>query len=126
MSQPTHQVWIPALHRDLTGGVEVVEIAAASVGEIVRELDARFPGMEARLCDGGRIRPYISVAVNGEITRRGLHHRLREPSEIHFVPSLGGGTGKRCSFDTPDLPAKSKWTALSAVHSLTLWQQAAY
>lgn len=86
-----HQVWIPALHRDLTSGADMVEVPGGSIKEVVDELEARFPGIEARLCDGGRIRPYISVAVNGEITRRGLHQRLREPSEIHFVPSLGGG-----------------------------------
>ncbi len=87
-----HEVWIPALHRDLTGGDEVVEVSGDSVGEVVASLEERYPGIEARLCDGDRIRPYISVAVNGEITHRGLRQRLREPSEIHFVPSLGGGT----------------------------------
>lgn len=95
MTQILHQVWIPALHRDLTDGVEVVELSGNSVAEVVGGLDDRFPGMEARLCDGDRIRPYISVAVNGEITRRGLRQRLDEPSEIHFVPSLGGGAGQR-------------------------------
>lgn len=88
-----HKVWIPALHRDLTGGKEIVDISGSNVGEVISGLDAQFPGIADRLCDGERIRPYISVAVNGEITRRGLRQRLREASEIHFVPSLGGGTG---------------------------------
>jgi sulfur-carrier protein len=86
-----HQVWIPALHRDLTDGEEVVEVGGDSVGEVVANLESRYPGIEARLCDGDRIRPYISVAVNGDVTRRGLRQKLGEPSEIHFVPSLGGG-----------------------------------
>lgn len=86
-----HDVWIPALHRDLTHGVEVVKISATTVGELIAQLDAAYPGMAARLTDGGRIRPYISVAINEEITHRGLHQKLRAPSEIHFVPALGGG-----------------------------------
>lgn len=86
-----HEVWIPAVHRDLTGGAETVKIAGATVGEVVAALDARFPGMAARLLDRGRIRPHISVAINGVITHRGLHQRIPEPSEIHFVPALGGG-----------------------------------
>jgi molybdopterin synthase sulfur carrier subunit len=86
-----HEVWIPALHRDLTGGAETVKVGGATIREVVANLDARFPGMEARLCEGGRIRPYISVAVNGEITPRGLHQRLTQASEVHFVPALGGG-----------------------------------
>jgi molybdopterin synthase sulfur carrier subunit len=88
-----HQVWIPALHRDLTGGVEVVEVSGDSVAAVIASLETSYPGIEARLCENGRIRPYISVAVNSEITRRGLRQKLREPSEIHFVPSLGGGAG---------------------------------
>lgn len=86
-----HQVWIPALHRDLTDGQEIVEVGGDTMGEVIANLDECFPGIGARLCDGDRIRPYISVAVNGEVTRRGLRQKLREPSEIHFIPSLGGG-----------------------------------
>lgn len=86
-----HEVWIPALHRDLTEGAEVVKVSGETVGELIENLDARFPGLAARLTDNGRIRPYISVAINGTISHRGLHQKLREPSEIHFVPSLGGG-----------------------------------
>lgn len=86
-----HDVWIPPLHRDLTQGVEVVKISGETVGELIANLDAKFPGMAARLLDNGRIRPYISVAINGVISSRGLHQKLREPSEVHFVPALGGG-----------------------------------
>jgi molybdopterin synthase sulfur carrier subunit len=86
-----HEVWIPPLHRDLSQGVETVKIGGENVGELIANLDAKFPGIAARLTQDGRIRPYISVAINGIITHRGLHQKLREPSEIHFVPSLGGG-----------------------------------
>ncbi|MBX3014380.1 MAG: MoaD/ThiS family protein [Caldilineaceae bacterium] len=86
-----HQVWIPSLHRDLTAGAEVVTVAGETVGEVVAQLEARFPGMEARLCEDGRIRPYIAVSVNSEVTRRGLRQRLTAPSEIHFIPALSGG-----------------------------------
>lgn len=91
MSTLEHDVWIPALHRDLTGGVETVRVAGDTVGEVIARLDSLYPGIQARLCEEDRIRPYISVAVNGEITRRGLRHKLTAPSEIHFVPALGGG-----------------------------------
>ena len=86
-----HVVWIPSLHRDLTGGVEKVTIEGETVGEIVAALDARFPGIEERLCEEGHIRPYIAVSVNGEISQRGLRHRLTEQSDIHFIPALSGG-----------------------------------
>jgi molybdopterin converting factor small subunit len=86
-----HEVWIPALYRDLTEGQEIVKMEGETVGELIANLDLRFPGIAGRLTDDGRIRPYISVAINGTISHRGLHQKLREPSEIHFVPALGGG-----------------------------------
>ena len=90
-TEKEHTVWIPSLHRDLTGGVETVAVAGATVRAVVAELDARFPGIYDRLCEEGRLRPYVSLAVNGVIETRGLRTRLDTPSEIHFVPALGGG-----------------------------------
>lgn len=86
-----HDVWIPALHRDLTGGVETVSIEGATVGEVVANLEERFPGIEGRLCEDGKLRPYIAVSVNGEVSHRGLRERLSDRSDIHFIPALSGG-----------------------------------
>jgi sulfur-carrier protein len=86
-----HEVWIPALHRDLTGGVETIKVSATSVGELIDRLDEQFPGMRDRLSEDGRIKPYISIAINGEVMQRGLRQKLTQPSEIHFVPAVGGG-----------------------------------
>ena len=38
----THDVWIPALHRDLTAGVEQVTVTGETVGALVDELDRAF------------------------------------------------------------------------------------
>lgn len=86
-----HDVWIPAVHRDLTGGVETIELTGDSIGQLIDQLDERYPGIKDRLCDGERVRPHIAVAVNGTISHRGARQRLNEPSEIHFVPAMSGG-----------------------------------
>lgn len=87
----SHVVWIPSLHRDLTNGVEKVTVDGDNMAAVVTALDARFPGIADRLCEDGRIRPYIAVSVNGEISQRGIRHRLTEDSDIHFIPALSGG-----------------------------------
>lgn len=86
-----HEIWIPALHRDLTGGVEIVQVEGDTVGAVVTQLEAIYPGFAARLSEDGKLRPNIAVAVNGEVSHRGLRHRLTEPSEVHFIPALSGG-----------------------------------
>lgn len=86
-----HEVWIPSLHRDLSGGQEIVQVEGDTIGDVIGELDARFPGMSERLCEDGRIRPHIAVAVNGVISTKGARQRLTEPSELHFIPAMSGG-----------------------------------
>lgn len=88
---PTHSVWIPSLYRDLTGGEETVAVSGSTVGEVIDALEERFPGIEKRLCDEGRVRPNIAVSIDGEVTPRGKNQRLTEPVEIHFVPAMSGG-----------------------------------
>lgn len=87
----THDVWIPPVHRDLTAGVERVQVEAATVGEVVAALDERFPGLGARLVHDNRLRPGIAVAIDGVIATRGLRQKLVAPGEIHFVPAMAGG-----------------------------------
>jgi sulfur-carrier protein len=84
-------VWIPALLQPLTGGEEKVVVQGATVQEVVDNLEARYPGVKERLCDGGEIRPHIAVAVDGDVTPEGLDQQVQESSEIHFIPALSGG-----------------------------------
>ncbi len=84
-------VWIPPLLRELTGGRESVSVPGQTVRQVVDALEATYPGLRARLCDGDRLRPGLSVVVDGAVSRRGLGHPLDEASEVHFVPAVSGG-----------------------------------
>ncbi|UCC62533.1 MAG: MoaD/ThiS family protein [Anaerolineae bacterium] len=84
-------VWIPALLRDLTGGQESVTVPGETVRQVIENLERAYPGIEARLCEDGRLRPNISVAVDGRVSRQGLRQRLAETSEVHFLPVISGG-----------------------------------
>ena len=84
-------VVIPAQLRKLTGNVAAVEVQATSVDQALDELDGRFPGIRARLCQDGRIRAGLAVAVDGTMSSRGLLQKLQPESEVHFLPAIGGG-----------------------------------
>ncbi len=84
-------VWIPSLLQSLTDGAEKVEVSGATVGEIINNLEARFPGVKERLVTGGEIRPHIAVAIDGDVSPEGLEQDVQESSEIHFIPALSGG-----------------------------------
>lgn len=85
------RVYIPALLRTLTGGRAEVEVAGATVREIVANLEAQYPGMQDRLVEGGRLRPNVSVAVNDEITPLGLMEAVPPSGEVHFITAIRGG-----------------------------------
>ena len=87
----SHEVWIPAVHRDLTDNTETVKLEGTTIGDLIDQLDERYPGIKGRLCDGDKVRPHIAVAINGVIAHRGARQRLTEPSEIHFIPAMSGG-----------------------------------
>lgn len=77
--------------RSLTNGAEKVTVLGTTLREVLDNLDKAYPGLKERLCEGGRITPTITVVVDGEMGVEGLHHPIREQSEIHFLPVISGG-----------------------------------
>jgi molybdopterin synthase sulfur carrier subunit len=84
-------VFIPPLLQDVTGQVAQVEVAGATVRQIVAALEARYPGVRERLCIDDALRPGLSVAVNGVVSSLGLLQKVPDGSEVHFLPAVGGG-----------------------------------
>ena len=86
------EAWIPTQLQPLTGGVRRVEAQGGTVGEVVAELERRFPGIEARLVLEGDVMPGMSVVVDGDQTHLGLLQPVADSSEVHFIPAVGGGS----------------------------------
>ncbi len=85
-------VFVPALMRRLTGGAEKVTAPGANLRQVIASLDKSYPGFRAEILDAeGQIRPGIAVAIDGETTHLGLLEPVRESSEVHFIPAIGGG-----------------------------------
>jgi molybdopterin converting factor small subunit len=88
------QVYLPRSLLNLFPAAErrpVVE--AATVDELIGRLDARWPGMRARLCEAGpRLREHINVFVDGE--RATLATPLEPTSTVHVIPAVSGGVGQ--------------------------------
>ena len=84
-------IFIPAPIRNLTQGKASVVVAGSSVHEAIESLEAEYPGVKERLCDEERIRPNISVMVDGQVSHLKMREKLREDSEVHFVIAISGG-----------------------------------
>jgi molybdopterin synthase sulfur carrier subunit len=84
-------VWIPSLLRQLTNGQKSISIQGDTVRQVIENLEITYPGIKERLCDEDRLRPSISIVVDGQTSTLKLRHRLRESSEVHFVIAISGG-----------------------------------
>jgi molybdopterin synthase sulfur carrier subunit len=84
-------VRLPGVLVDLfPGSRRSVEMAAATVGEMMDELDLMWPGMRDRLCDSTpAIRKHINVFIDGERAR--LDTRIEPGTEVFVLTAISGG-----------------------------------
>ena len=67
-----------------------MEARGATVLEVIRDLDARLPGLANRVLDAGpTLRTHLNVFVDGE--RVGLDARVRPGARVHVIPAVSGG-----------------------------------
>jgi sulfur-carrier protein len=84
------KVLIPSPLRSYTRA-RAVEAAGATLGELLAELDRRYPGLRFRMIDEqDRMRRHVRFFVNGEQTFD-LALALRPTDEVQIVQALSGG-----------------------------------
>ncbi len=84
-------VFIPALMQNLTDDQRQIDVPGKSVREIINNLEEMHPGVKARLMDKFKLKPNITVAIDGEVSPIGVLEKVGEDSEVHFLPAIGGG-----------------------------------
>ena len=72
-------------HRPFTGGEAVVEADGATVGQVIDDLESRFPGL------GDALRAGSSAGIDGEIHADPEFVRVDPNTVIYFVAPLTGG-----------------------------------
>jgi sulfur-carrier protein len=88
------KIRVPTQLRTLTGGASEVEADGATVGEILKALDAAHPGFGERLFDEtGKLRRFVNVFVADEDVRflQGLDSPVAEGQTVSIVPAVAGG-----------------------------------
>ena len=86
-------VKIPSPLRPLAGGQAEVKVEGATVGEVLRKLDAQHKGFADRLLDGQAVKRFINVYVNEDNIRdkRELDTEVKSGDTVSILPSIAGG-----------------------------------
>ncbi len=85
------KILIPTPLHSYTGGRSAVEAEGGSLGEVLADLDRRFPGLRFRVVDEqDGIRAHIRFFVGGEMARS-LAHPVAPGAEVQIICALSGG-----------------------------------
>jgi len=87
-------VRIPTQLRTLTAGVGEVTAEGSTVGDVLKSLDAAYPGMGERLFDdAGGLRRFVNVFVADEDVRflEGLGTPVGQGATVSIIPAVAGG-----------------------------------
>ncbi|HLI72428.1 MAG TPA: ubiquitin-like small modifier protein 1 [Acidimicrobiales bacterium] len=87
-------VRVPAQLRALTGGAGEIPVEGASVGEVLKALDAAHPGFADRLFDdAGELRRFVNVFLADEDVRflQGVATPVTDGQTVSIVPAVAGG-----------------------------------
>ncbi len=89
-------VRIPTVLRKFTNDERVVEVEPGTVGALIEQLDARYPGLRAQLLtDEGELHRFVNVYVNDEDARYldKLETPVADGDTVSLLPSVAGGRG---------------------------------
>lgn len=100
-------VWIPPLMRALSAGRDRLDVPGTTIREVIDNLERECPGIKARLCADGRIKPGIAVAVDGVMQTKKLGTPVKAASEVHFVPAISGGGPPRARDPRRRVPSRT-------------------
>ena len=87
-------VRIPTPLRKLTQGSEEVSAAGKTVGELIGDLEKKYPGIKERICDeSGAVRRFVNIFVRDEDIRtlQDLDTQVADKDEVSIVPAIAGG-----------------------------------
>jgi molybdopterin synthase sulfur carrier subunit len=87
------KVEIPTPLREQAGGNAEVEVTGGTVGAALADLVKKCPGLEPKLFQSGKLRPYINVFINNEDIRYldEMDTAVTDGVIVALIPAVAGG-----------------------------------
>lgn len=88
------EVRIPTVFRKFTGNESVVSVEGSTIGELLEQIEARYPGFKEQIMsEDGQLHRFVNVYVNDEDARYldKLDTKVSEGDTVSLLPSVAGG-----------------------------------
>ena len=90
----TIEVRVTAVLQKHTGGQKVLSADGTTIGEVLTDMDARFPGFKSQVTDDdGSLKRFVNIYLNDEDVRYlgKLETPLAQGDVVSILPALAGG-----------------------------------
>lgn len=87
-------VRVPTTLRTLTAGESELQVDGATVGDVLKNIDAAHPGFADRILDAdGGLRRFVNVFVADDDVRflQGLETLVPDGEVVAIIPAVAGG-----------------------------------
>ncbi len=90
------EVRVTAVLQKLVGGAKSVAASGGTVGDLLRDIDLRYPGFLDRVAQDGQLHRFVNVYLNDEDVRYLglLDTPVHEGDVVSILPALAGGDGR--------------------------------
>ena len=74
-------------------GAKVVHGQGGTVGELLNDLDGKYPGFKQQIMQDGSLHRFVNIYLNDEDIRylEQLNTRLKDGDTVSILPALAGG-----------------------------------
>lgn len=88
------KIRIPSPLRNFTNGLDIIEVSAGNVANVLDQLKDKAKGIETRLFKGpNQLNRYVNIYKNEEDIRflQNLETPVADGDEVSIVPAIAGG-----------------------------------
>jgi molybdopterin synthase sulfur carrier subunit len=83
--QPARVVFTSGFANRYTRGVREFEVQAKTMRDVIKAMDALFPGL------GHHLEEETTLAINGDMHETGYFQPVPPGAEVFFIPRIEGG-----------------------------------
>ncbi|MBM3138801.1 MAG: MoaD/ThiS family protein [Chloroflexi bacterium] len=88
------RVQVTSVIQKVVNGQRELDVDGSTVGELITNIDARYPGFAEQLMDGrGELHRFVNIYLNDEDVRylNGKETPLSDGDTVSILPALAGG-----------------------------------